>query len=121
MPIPHSSLTRLRPAILSAALACVFAAPTARATSDVLVDLLAIPGSAGLGAIQRSGYTPYKGAHIGFDLVPLYMYEGKRVFLHASRVGLKLTDDDRSGFDVFFDYRFEGHPIDQTPPVLEGM
>ncbi len=94
----------------------------ASATStDVLVDLLAIPGSAGLGAIQRSAYTPYKGAKPGFDLVPLYMYEGKRVFLHASRVGIKLTDEPRSGFDLFLDYRFEGYPYDQTPAVLLGM
>jgi MipA family protein len=112
---------RLHPVLSTLLMASLMLPPAARATSDVLVDLLAIPGSAGLGAIQRSAYTPYKGAHIGYDLVPVYMYEGKRVFLHATRVGLKLTDETGYGFDTFFDYRFEGHPFDQTPPVLAGM
>ena len=93
----------------------------ARASSDVLVDFLAIPGSAGLGAIERSEYTPYKGAKIDHDLIPLYMYEGKRVFLHASRVGLKMSEEPGSGFDVFLDYRFEGYPSDEVPAILAGM
>ncbi|MES2296011.1 MAG: MipA/OmpV family protein [Pseudomonadota bacterium] len=93
----------------------------ARATSDVLIDLLAIPGSAGLGAIQRSTYTPYKGAHVGYDLVPVYMYEGKRVFLHATRIGIKLSNETGYGFDTFLDYRYEGHPFEQPPAILDGM
>ena len=93
----------------------------AAAGPDVLVDLLAIPGSAGLGAIERLAYTPYKGATAGNDLIPLYMYEGKRYYVHATRVGVKLSDTERSGFDAFLDYRYEGYPIDQTPPVLAGM
>ena len=91
------------------------------AGTDVLVDFLAIPGSAGLGAIQRLGYTPYKGATVSQDLVPLYMYEGKQIYLHATRVGLKLTEQPVWGFDVFLDYRYEGHPADQIPAVLAGM
>lgn len=93
----------------------------AHATSEVLVDLLAIPGSAGLGAIQRSGTTPYKGAATGYDLVPLYMYEGKTMYLHASRIGVKLAEQPRHSVDVFLDYRFEGYPFEQTPAVLAGM
>jgi outer membrane protein len=49
------------------------------------------------------------------------MYEGKQVFLHATRVGWKLSDQPASGVDLFLDYRYEGFPIDQTPAVLAGM
>lgn len=97
------------------------AASAGPAGTDVLVDFLAIPGSAGLGAIQRFGYTPYQGAGVSRDLVPLYMYEGKKIYLHATRVGFKLTEQPVWGFDVFLDYRYEGFPIDQTPAVLAGM
>lgn len=93
----------------------------ASAGPDVLVDLLAIPGSAGLGGIERLAYTPYKGATAGNDLIPLYMYEGKRYYVHATRVGVKFDDTERSGFDAFLDYRYEGYPIDQTPAILAGM
>lgn len=58
------------------------------------------------------------------DLVPLYLYEGKRVFLHGSRVGLKLADElseSRHSFDLFLDYRFEGFPYDRAPASLAGM
>jgi outer membrane protein len=93
----------------------------AAAGPDVLVDLLAIPGSAGLGAIERLAYTPYKGAAVNTDLIPLYMYEGKRYYVHATRVGIKLSETERSGFDAFLDYRYEGFPIENTPAILAGM
>jgi outer membrane protein len=111
----------LRPALAPALAACLLVPLAAHATSEVLVDLLAIPGSAGLGAIQRSGTTPYRGANIGYDLVPLYMYEGKTMYLHASRIGVKLAEQPRHSVDVFLDYRFEGFPFEQTPAALAGM
>jgi outer membrane protein len=91
------------------------------AGSDVLVDFLAIPGSAGLGAIERLAYTPYRGGAVSRDLVPLYMYEGKRFYLHATRAGLKLSEREDHDLEIFLDYRFEGFPSDQTPPMLQGM
>lgn len=91
------------------------------AGSDVLVDFLAIPGSAGLGAIQRLASSPYRGATVTQDLVPLYMYEGKQVYLHANRAGWKLSERQEHDLEVFVDYRFEGFPADQTPLVLQGM
>jgi outer membrane protein len=96
-------------------------AKAGNAGADVLVDFLAIPGSAGLGALERLAYTPYKGAHTSRDLVPLYMYEGKRVYLHATRVGLKLNEEPGQALEVFLDYRYEGYPVDQAPAILEGM
>ncbi len=93
----------------------------AYAGSDTLVDLLAIPGSAGLGAMLRSQQSPYKGAGVSNDLVPIYLYEGKRVFLHDTRVGIKLSDESRHRLDLFLDYRSEGFPYDRTPASLAGM
>jgi outer membrane protein len=111
---------QLRPALLSL-LFLPAAASAGPAATDVLVDFLAIPGSAGLGAIQRLDRMPYKGASVTRDLVPLYMYEGKRVYLHASRVGLKLGDRPDHGLELLLDYRYEGQPNDKPAPVLEGM
>ena len=97
------------------------AAHAGPAGSDVLVDFLAIPGSAGLGAIERFAYTPYRGAANSRDLVPLYMYEGKQFYLHATRAGFKLSERKDHDLEVFLDYRFEGFPADQTPAILQGM
>jgi outer membrane protein len=89
---------------------------------DVLVDFLAIPGSAGLGLIQRLEYTPYRGAALSQDLVPLYLYEGERFYLHATRAGVKLTEQRDHDLELFLDYRFEGFPAEpKLPPSLEGM
>jgi MipA family protein len=111
---------QLRPALF-ALLMLPLAVSAGPAATDVLVDFLAIPGSAGLGAIQRLDRAPYRQADLSRDLVPLYMYEGKRVYLHASRVGLKLGDAADHGVELFLDYRYEGYPTDQPPAVLAGM
>ena len=58
---------------------------------------------------------------VSHDVLPLYLYEGERVFLHASRVGLKLSEDRGRRFDVFFDYRFEGFPQNRLPAELAGL
>ena len=91
------------------------------ATSDPLSGLLSAPGSAGLGFGLRSVSSPYVGGGTRHDLMPLYLYEGERLFLHTSRAGLKLLDDKTHGADVFLDYRFEGFPYDRIPPSLAGM
>ncbi|MFL6673016.1 MAG: MipA/OmpV family protein [Massilia sp.] len=110
----------LRPALLSL-LMLPLAASAGPAATDVLVDFLAIPGSAGLGGIQRLDRAPYKGAPVSRDLVPLYMYEGERVYLHATRVGFKFSDIPEHGLELFLDYRYEGHPNGAQPAVLAGM
>ncbi|MCX7173356.1 MAG: MipA/OmpV family protein [Proteobacteria bacterium] len=88
---------------------------------DPLRGLLVEPGSAGLGVVMRSSQSPYIGAGQRNDLVPLYLYEGERIFLHASRGGLKLMNDGNTRMEVFLDYRFEGFPYDRIPPSLAGM
>ena len=103
-------------------LALVAAFPLAAvANTDALSGLLVVPGSAGLGIMVRSERSPYLGAGVRHDLVPLYLYEGERFFLHASRAGLKLSNDGRHRFDLFLDYRFEGFPYDHTTASLAGM
>jgi outer membrane protein len=94
---------------------------SASASPEALIDLMAVPGSAALGAMQRIQSSPYKGANVGYDLVPLYVYEGERVFLHGTRLGLKLVREPGYSVDVLLDYRFEGYPYDQTPAVLDGL
>src|SRR5512141_2293183 len=93
----------------------------AAADAGPLGDLLVAPGSAGLGAMIRSERSPYKGVGVSQDLVPLYLYEGKRFFLHPMRAGLKLADDGRHRVDLFLDYRFEGFPGGRIPASLAGM
>ena len=55
------------------------------------------------------------------DFVPIYVYEGERVFLEAYRIGLKLNEAPGSRLDVFLGYRFEGFPYDRIPASLAGM
>ena len=88
------------------------------ADTGPLGDLLVVPGSAGLGAMIRSERSPYKGAGVIHDLVPLYLYEGERFFLHPTRAGLKLADDGDQRIDLFLDFRFEGFPYGRMPAPL---
>ena len=106
------------------AISCVLGlllATAACANTDPLSDLLTIPGSAGLGAMTRIERSPYVGGGTRYDLLPLYLYEGDRLFLHASRGGLKLFKNETQRVDVFLDRRFDGFPADRIPPSLAGM
>ncbi|MBU1645114.1 MAG: MipA/OmpV family protein [Gammaproteobacteria bacterium] len=76
---------------------------------------------AGLGAALRSEASPYRGGGTRSDLVPVYVYEGKRVFLETYRAGVKLIDTPDARLDAFVGYRFEGHPYDRIPASLAGM
>ena len=78
-------------------------------------------GGAGLGFATRFENSPYRGGGTRNDLVPIYVYESKRVFLEAYRAGLKLDETPDTRFDVFFVYRFEGFPYDRIPASLAGM
>jgi outer membrane protein len=88
---------------------------------DMLVDFLSVPGSAGLGLLQRFAASPYRGAGLSQDLVPLYMYEGELFYLHATRVGVKLSERPGHELRMFLDYRFEGYPVESRPVALAGM
>ena len=100
-------------------------APAAADGLEPLTNILNTPGSAGLGLALRASTSPYLGGGTRYDLVPLYLYEGERLFLHANRAGVKLFNDgDRDAgqrFDLFVEQRFEGFPAENLPPSLAGM
>ena len=124
-PLASLALTRLpclRTRLCAALLisGCL-AVPTAQADSDPLSDLLSTPGSAGLGLAVRAEQSPYVGGGTRYDLLPLYLYEGERLFLHGSRAGVKLLKDDSQRVDLFLDQRLEGFADDRIPASLAGM
>jgi outer membrane protein len=94
------------------------------ADNDVPTVAATLPertSGAGLGFAMRFERSPYRGGGARNDLVPLYLYEGKRVFLEAYRFGLKFSDTPASRFDLFLGYRFEGFPYNHIPASLAGM
>ena len=103
------------------ALALGITCNAAWANSDPLTGLVAEAGGAGLGAALRMEQSPYAGVGRRNDLLPLYLYEGKHLYLHANRIGLHLDASPRHRFDVFLAHRFEGFPYDRVPASLAGM
>ena len=117
--------------------ASTFAATTAQAQSAIppLNDLMMQPGSAGMGVMTGVQTSPYRGAGTRYDLLPLYLYEGERFFLHANRVGVKLLTDGATStstntststgngqrLDLFVEQRAEGFPVNNLPVSLSGM
>jgi outer membrane scaffolding protein for murein synthesis (MipA/OmpV family) len=90
-------------------------------TQTPIVD--AEPGTVGLGFGLRFGDSPYKGidniASINndnnSDLVPLYQYNGKRLFFHGTSAGLRLVDRPGIAIDAVADYRFDRLETDANP------
>ena len=94
----------------------------AEAAAPILAATMPVEtGGAGMGLAEHFENSPYRGGGTRHDFVPIYVYEGKRVFLEAYRVGLKLNETPESRFDVFAAYRFEGFPYDRIPASLAGM
>ena len=89
---------------------------------EPLTNILSTPGSAGLGVVTRFERSPYREAGNRYDVLPLYLYEGERFFLHANRYGVKLlSGDDAHRVDLFAEQRLEGFPADRLPAILAGM
>ena len=82
---------------------------------------MADPGGAGLGFALRADRSPYLGGGTRYDLLPLYLYEGKHLYLHAYRLGWHLDASPTRRFDVFLSHRFEGIPYGRVPASLAGM
>ncbi|MEO6322831.1 MAG: MipA/OmpV family protein, partial [Polaromonas sp.] len=101
----------------------VFAMAPARADANLepLTNILSVPGSAGLGVVTHFERSPYLEAGNRYDILPLYLYEGERFFLHANRGGVKLKKDDTQRVDLFLEQRLEGFPADRLPASLAGM
>ena len=124
-PSHTAASTRRRGAIstLALALAGALASPAALAQvdTDAIADLLTEQGSAGLGFLYRFEESPYVDAGQRSDLLPLYLYEGKRFFINADRAGIKLVEEDSHRLDTFLSRRLEGFPLDDVPDVVYGM
>lgn len=112
-------------ATVAMALVLAFCPPhglAAETTPPIVAETVPVAsGGAGMGLAMRFENSAYRGWGTRNDLVPIYIYEGKRVFLEAYRVGLKLEATPDSRFDAFVSYRFEGFPYDRLPPSLAGM
>lgn len=105
--------------LMGAALSC---AMPAWASGDVEpLNLLTETGSAGFGAIVRSDPSPYVGGSTRADILPLYLYEGERLFLDANRAGVKLFNGQDHRIDIFAAQRLEGFTAQHLPSGVAGM
>ena len=111
---------RLAALVLTSALAAHSPA-FAFADNEPITDIQTTPASAGLGYVLKAEPSPYKDATTRLEIQPLFLYEGERVFLHSSRVGVKLFDNKEQRLDVFLDKRLEGFPLKSPPASLSGM
>ncbi|MEO5659307.1 MAG: MipA/OmpV family protein [Polaromonas sp.] len=111
----------LAAAALSAAGLLVMAPARADANLEPLTNILTAPGSAGLGFVMRVETSPYREGGHRYDALPLYLFEGERIFLHANRGGVKLLNGDENRVDLFVEHRLEGFPTDRLPASLSGM
>jgi outer membrane protein len=115
---------RLSGGVLRAFAACAYAlcvVTPAGATGDILDGVLAERGSAGWGLVVRVEQSQYRGGGVRFDLLPVYLYDGEHVYLHANRAGLKLALGPESRVDAFVSRRLENSPVENVPDSLSGI
>ncbi len=118
MKLPNRRAWTGRPGLLALALGV---ATPATAQDAMLGNLLEQPGSAGLGGLMRVEASPYKGGDDRVDLLPLYLYEGPRFFLRSNAAGVRVTQREDQGLELFVERRLEGYPEDEVPEILEGL
>ncbi|WP_041376818.1 MipA/OmpV family protein [Polaromonas naphthalenivorans] len=121
LPATPQFLRLLAGLALAAAGVCAMAPARADASLEPLTNILSVPGSAGLGVVTHFERSPYVEAGNRYDILPLYLYEGERFFLHANRGGAKLLNGDAQRVDLFVEQRLEGFPADRLPASLAGM
>lgn len=107
-------------ALLTASLC---AALPARANGNIepFTDILTEPNSAGLGVVMGTELSPYRGVGARYDMLPLYLFEGQRLYLHSNRAGLKLFNGPEHRLDLLLERRLEGFPATRKPASLQGM
>jgi outer membrane protein len=71
--------------------------------------------------VVRVERSPYVGAGNRRDFIPMYAYEGDRVFLRSTSVGLKFGPSRDRRVELFLRHRFEGSPFEDIPASLAGM
>ena len=119
---PSSSLPSFHAAALVLVSSLALSSPAfAFADNEPITDIQTTPGSAGLGYVLKAEPSAYKDATTRLEIHPLFLVEGERVFLHSSRVGIKLFDGPEQRLDVFLDKRLEGFPLQSPPTSLSGM
>jgi len=101
-------------------LSLLFASLAAQAGDYPLVDPLP-EGGAGSGGAGRVTQSIYRGEGARFDYLPVNLFFGERVYVHADRIGIKKDVDATLRLDMFLAHRYEGTPLDGIPPVLGGM
>ncbi len=117
---------RRHPATIAAALLMLAATQTATAQYEVTeIPFYYTPkGTAALGGGLRLGRDLYFGDDTGeirqFDLVPLYLYNGKYVFFRGTSGGLHLFSNDRFEFNLLGRYRFNQLDPDRNT-FYEGL
>lgn len=86
------------------------------------------PGNIGVGFAWRWGDSPYRdvdelgsvASDYSSDLVPLYLYEGRRLFSHGTQAGVHLVRDQLINFDLLARYRFDRLETDASS-FYDGM
>ena len=91
------------------------------ANSEAMVDLVAKPGGAGLGALISSERSPYRGDGQRRDTLPVYLYEGDRFFLRSDRLGLKFAHSEHQALEMYLQRRVEGLSPEGMPAHLQGL
>jgi len=126
-----SSSTCYRKGLSTGCLWLLLAVPGTATASSLVTQTPFVdspPGTVGLGFGLRSGDTPYRGIDNvasmnndnSTDLVPLYLYNGKRLFFHGTSAGIHLLDRDSLSVDAVASYRFDRLETD-ADPFYEGM
>ena len=87
---------------------------TSTASSQEVAEIpffSATPGTAALGGGLRSGQSPYFASdnedQSQVDLIPLYLYEGRYLFLRGTAGGVHVLRNDTFEFNVLTRYRFQ--------------
>ncbi len=69
------------------------------------------PGTAGLGESFRFGRNPYlsrgNGDQEKLDLIPLFLYEGKLLFLRGTSAGVHIVKNESIELNLYSKYRFQ--------------
>jgi outer membrane scaffolding protein for murein synthesis (MipA/OmpV family) len=108
----------IRRAALSGALLLV--AVTCRATEVTNIPIIeAPPGTPALGGGIRLSSNPLAADMDTWDLVPLYLYEGRRLFAHGTEFGAYLYRDDLFTVAAFGRARFTSVKAGDNPLLAD--
>ncbi len=96
--------------LIAASIFCVASTASAQEVAEIPF-FSATPGTAALGGGLRSGQSPYFASdnedQSQVDLIPLYLYEGRYLFLRGTAGGVHVLRNDTFEFNVLTRYRFQ--------------